>query len=124
MILHIARRFCSNMLKNLTIFFFCQGTIVICLLPSLIPLLFLIWTDAKNSVMIPLPVSCFLSSHPQHFCLREFSGSISLSELIPNFTGMYKSMLTILTLDSDRCVIMSLNSNSVISYTGHFWQAI
>ena len=62
-----------NMLKNSREFFFCQGAFVSCLLPSLWPLLFLVWTDTRTSLMISLAVSCFLPKYHQYFCLRKSS---------------------------------------------------
>ena len=114
-----------NMLKNSREFFFCQATFVSFLLPSIRPLLFLVWTDTKTSLMIALPVSSLIpniitiSAYKSSlkyrfeiiFGLNIFSVGISVSVLIPNFIVIDKAMFATLTLKSEESVKGSLNSS-------------
>ena len=113
------------MLKNSREFFFCQATFVSFLLPSIRPLLFLVWTDTKTSLMIVLPVSSLIpniitiSAYKSSlkyrfeiiFGLNIFSVGISVSVLIPNFIVIDKAMFATLTLKSEESVKGSLNSS-------------
>lgn len=118
-----------NMLKNSREFFFCQGTFVSCLLPSLRPLLFLVWSDIRTSLMIALPVSCLLPKYHHYFSLWKFSKVQIWNYIWLKYFQYWHINLSInsklycdgeghvatLTLNSEESVKVSLNSSFMVS---------